>query len=337
MSGVVPALPASAAAPTGDDQNSAMALMLFGKQTCAQRAAAAQADDYAAQGYPQTAQATPQPPVASAPATVQTEHSSAPTVQPMTPTVQPKSQFSLPAGYQIAQSAYPDAVAQATPEPSPSPETTEAPGVPGPATPGPVNTPGLPGMQQGVGNGTFQLRATPKPSPGVSPPPVPTPTPAESPSADTIFLTRGGNTPPPITPAGHATPTPSPAPTGLATLAPNYVAVIADKVSGGAAKGEPGDADGNVHIFYRDEEIVGDHAHFDGVRTVTITGHPFLINHTHDSVLNADEIDFDTIAETAKLKGGNGETAEGVQVGYLHFKADDLHTNNDGTAEGLNP
>ena len=83
---------------------------------------------------------------------------------------------------------------------------------------------------------------------------------------------RGGETPPPIPPAGQATPLPTPEPTGAPTLAPGYVAVIADKWTGNARAGQPGDAIGNVHIYYGDEEIVGDKAHFDGVRTITITG-----------------------------------------------------------------
>jgi hypothetical protein len=307
------AIPARADVPTSDDQNSSMALMLFGRQTCAQRAAAgAQTSQYVAPSTPQPSEAQPLATGADA------------------------GQESPPPGQPPAVVTN-VVIAQATAQPSSSPETTEAPGVPGPATPGPVNTPGLPTQPGGIGNGTYQLYVTPKPPPGVSPPPVPTPTPVVSPPVEPIFLERGGNTPPPITPAGRATPTPSPEPTGVATLAPNYVAVIADSVSGGAAKGQPGDADGNVHIFFRDEEIVGDHAHFDGIRTVTITGHPFLINHTHDSVLKADAIEFDTIQETAKLSKGNGETAEGVQIGFVHFSADDLHTNTDGTANGMNP
>ncbi|HEU5480077.1 MAG TPA: hypothetical protein VFU90_09610, partial [Candidatus Tumulicola sp.] len=116
-----------------------------------------------------------------------------------------------------------------------------------------------------------------------------------------------------------------------------YVAVIADRVAGGTHKGQPGDAIGNVHIYYGDEEIVGDKAHFDGIRTITITGNPFLINHTHDSVLAGDVIFFDTIEETAKLVNGNGETAQGIERGFVHFRAGDLHTDPDGTAHGLNP
>lgn len=230
-----------------------------------------------------------------------------------------------------------DAVAQATTQPSASPQGSASPN----ASPGPVNTPGLPGSIPGSGNGTFQLLQTPRPQPGasaeVSPPPIPTPTTSPVASGEPIFLIRGGETPPPLTPAGIATPEPTPTPTGAPTLGPGYVAVIADKVSGGTKKGEPGDAVGNVHIYYRDEEIVGDRAHFDGERTVTITGHPFLINHTHDSVLTADVITFDTLAETAKLVNGNGESAQGVERGFVHFKAGDLHTDPDGTAHGLDP
>ncbi len=92
-----------------------------------------------------------------------------------------------------------------------------------------------------------------------------------------------------------------------------------------------------MHIYYGDEEIVGEKAHFDGVRTITITGNPFLINHEHNSVLAADAITFDTIAETAKLVNGKGASDEGVQRGLVHFSADDLHTDPDGTAHGSNP
>lgn len=92
-----------------------------------------------------------------------------------------------------------------------------------------------------------------------------------------------------------------------------------------------------MHIYYGDEEIVGEKAHFDGVRTITITGNPFLINHEHNSVLAADAITFDTIAETAKLVNGKGASDEGVQRGLVHFSADDLHTDPDGTARGSNP
>ena len=140
-----------------------------------------------------------------------------------------------------------------------------------------------------------------------------------------------------LTPAGEATPQPTAQPTGAPTLSPGFVAVVADTVTGGTKRGEPGRRRRQRARLYRDEEIVGDKAHFDGDRTVTITGHPFLINHTHDSVLTADVITFDTIGETAKLVKGNGETAQGVERGFVHFQANDLHTDPDGSAHGLNP
>ncbi len=108
--------------------------------------------------------------------------------------------------------------------------------------------------------------------------------------------------------------------------------MISDKWSGNRERGQPSDAIGNVHIYYGDEEIVGDHAHFDGIRTITITGHPFLVNHEHNSVLTADVIIFDTVQQTAKLLNGKGASDEGVQRGLVHFEAQDLHTNPDGTA-----
>jgi hypothetical protein len=239
-------------------------------------------------------------------------------------------------GQSCSVSRPPEIVAQA--ETSPSPAASESPG-PAP-TPTAVVTPGLQ-PQNGLNNGTYQLYSTPRPRPGASgaatPPPVPGATPSPSGSTVPVFLQRSGDTPPPITPAGKSSPTPSPEPTGVPTLQPGYVAVIADTVDGGTQKGQPGDAIGNVHIYYSVEEIVGEKAHFDGTRTITITGHPFIINHQRDSVLTADTIVFDTVSETAKLEKGEGETAEGVQIGLIHFHATDLHTDPDGSAHGLDP
>ncbi len=218
-------------------------------------------------------------------------------------------------------------VAQATAAPSESPA--------------PITTPSLPNAPNGVGNGTYTVNrpppARPGETPGVTPPPIPTATPAATPTLEPIFLVRGGETPPPIPPAGEATPAPSPEPSGVPTLSPGYIAVISDKWTGNRTRGQPSDAIGNVHIYYADEEIVGDHAHFDGARTITITGHPFLVNHEHNSVLNADVIIFDTVAQTAKLENGKGASDEGVQRGLIHFSATDLHTDPDGVAHGSAP
>lgn len=187
-------------------------------------------------------------------------------------------------------------------------------------------------------NGTLQFFQTPRPngSPSASPPPLParvTPTPAAGP----VFLQRSGVTPPPITPAGQAGPPPTAEPTGVPTLAPGYAAIIADKVTGNTRPGHPGDADGNVHIYYGQEEIVGQHAHYDGDRTVTITGHPFIIDQERDSVLNADKIYFDVFDQTAKLVNGSGESAQGVERGLVHYQAQDLHTDSSGVGHGMHP
>jgi hypothetical protein len=247
------------------------------------------------------------------------------------PTDNQQLALSLLNGHTCAQRG--DQVAQAYPPgASPAPQSSASP------APTPVVTPGLNNTPGGLGNGTYQLIATPRPRAGaVTPPPVPGATPSPLVSMAPIFLERSGDTPPPITPAGQATPTPSPEPTGVPTLAPGYVAVISDNVDAGTQRGQPGDATGNVHLYYSEEEIVGEKAHFDGVRTVTITGHPFIINHRRDSVLTADAIIFDTVSQTAKLVNGAGESAEGVERGMIHFKGEDLHSDPNGDIHGLNP
>jgi hypothetical protein len=145
---------------------------------------------------------------------------------------------------------------QVTPSPSPTPT-----GSPNPfATPTPFATATF-GPHVGPAG---QLYATPAPngSPGATPPPIPTATPNPFDQNQPIFVTRGGSTPPAITPAGGgAAPTPTAVPSGTPTLGPNYIAVLADKVSGNTNPGQPGDASGNVHILYGAEEIVGDDAH----------------------------------------------------------------------------
>jgi hypothetical protein len=202
-------------------------------------------------------------------------------------------------------------------------------------TPSAAPTPGFPGAPQ---NGTLQFFQTPRPagSPSPSAPPLPitvTPVPSNGP----VFLQRGGETPPPITPAGEQRPPATPQPAGVPTLAPGYVALIADRVSGNTRPGHPGDAEGNVHIYYGQDEIVGDKAHYDGARTVTITGNPFIVDQAHDSILSADTIYFDTLDQTAKLVNGRGESSQGVERGLVHYTANDLHTDATGVGHGQHP
>jgi len=227
-------------------------------------------------------------------------------------------------------------VAQVNDFPSPSASPSSAPSATPSGSPAPAATPTFPAMN----GSTTTLYATPRPpivSGAVSPPPIPTPTPNPASANAPVFLVRGGETPPPITPAGQVPPPPTPEPTGEPTLAPNYIAILADKVVGSTKQGQPGDAIGNVHIYYGQEEIVGDKAHFDGQRTVTITGRPYIIDHSRDSVLQADTIVFDTIDQTAKLVNGNGTSSQGVDRGLVHFRAKDLHSDADGVSHGLAP
>ena len=106
-------------------------------------------------------------------------------------------------------------------EPSASPQTSASPGTS--AVPGAGHDARSPGRPAGRRQLDFQLHATPRPQPGssaaVTPPPVPTPTPSPVASSEPIFLIRGGETPPPISPAGQSTPQPTPAPTGGADAA----------------------------------------------------------------------------------------------------------------------
>jgi hypothetical protein len=221
-----------------------------------------------------------------------------------------------------------EVVAQVTPTISPSP--TPSPG------------PTMPAFQIRQ-NGNTQIYITPRPSGSPTPkaPPLPstvTPTPSSAP----IFINRqnrGGSTPPPIVPAGQAAPAPTAVPSGTPTLAPNYLAIIADHTHAVNANkpNSPADAWGNVHIYYEQGEIVGERAHYDGDRTITITGHPFIIDRGHTTILNGKEILFDTVDHTARLVRGSGESSQGIERGLVHYSAQDLHTTPDGIAHGQHP
>ena len=96
----------------------------------------------------------------------------------------------------------------------------------------------------------------------------------------------------------------------------------------------PGDAIGNVNIFYQDEILVGDRAHWDGIRTITITGNPYIINNTKTSTYHADVIKFDALTQQTELINGHGESSEGVERGLIYFSAKDLKTDEHGVAHG---
>jgi len=205
------------------------------------------------------------------------------------------------------------AVPEATPSPAPSPSFGPMPAQPG------------------------QLYATPFPSATpATPPPVPGPTPKASGSPSPVFLTRPSG-PPTISPAQiGGTPEPSASPSAAPTLKPGYVAVLADHVEGGSQPGQPGDATGNVNIFYQDEVIVGDRAHYDGIKTITISGHTYIINKVKDTILYADTIVFDTVAQQARLENGRGESSEGVEKGLVYYSSTHLQSTNTGVAHGDN-
>jgi hypothetical protein len=210
-----------------------------------------------------------------------------------------------------------DQVAQVSPSPAPTVSPTATPYAPSVGGPG-------------------QLYATPFPlSSPVTPPPVPTPTPVSTASSGPVFLVRPSGTPS-IAPKPEATPAASPTPLAAPTLEPGHVAVMADKISGSTRPGVPGDATGNVHIFYQDEVLVGDRAHYDGIRTITVTGDPYIVNRSKDSILYADRITFDTVAQKAELFNGRGESSQGVERGLVFFGAKDLRSDQHGVAHGIN-
>lgn len=184
--------------------------------------------------------------------------------------------------------------------------------------------------------GTSTLVVTPPPSgpAQTTPPPVPTATPTANASGAPVIIYRGSESPPPIAPAGQPEPAASPAPASAPTLAPGFVAVVADKFVGNKNPGQPGDAYGNVHIFYSTGELVGERAHYDGLRTITVTGHPYLIDRERDSILYGDEIDFDALDNSAKIINARGESRQGVDRGLVHFSSPDLHTDPDGVGHG---
>lgn len=228
-------------------------------------------------------------------------------------------------------------VAQAAPAPTNSP-TAEPSSLPLPTQPSP--SPGPTPTFANAPSGPTQLYATPRPSESpIGPPPVPTPTPAASPNNSPIMLVRPTGLPKPLTPAGEPTGSPEPSPsaagpTPIPTLQPGYIAVLADQVSGNTNEGQPGDAIGNVNIFYQDGILVGDRAHYDGKRTMTVTGHPYIINREQNSILRADTIDFDTVTRMATLKNTHGESTQGVEKGEVFYSARDMTSTSGGVAHG---
>jgi hypothetical protein len=221
------------------------------------------------------------------------------------------------------QSASPSPDQNATPVPSPSPTATAIP------TPLP-RPPAVPGQLI-----PFTSSGSPLPTP--PPPPSPSPVPGQT---GPVYLVSPTGPPPAIPLAGSsAAPVPRPVPsaagpTPIPTLAPFQMAILADEIHGFNRSHMPGDAMGNVHIFYSEGQLIGDRAHYDGDHTITLTGHTYLINRNRDSILYGDGITFDTNTNKAVLLNGYGESTEGVSKGKIHYKAQYLSTYRNGVSHG---
>jgi hypothetical protein len=217
-------------------------------------------------------------------------------------------------------------IAQAVPGtneiPSPTPVPSASPSG-GPAAPAPPRAPS--GPQQ------LSPPALPTSTPSVTPPPVPTPTPSPAASNGPVFVQRASPEPS-TSPGGVQSPAPAPSP--AETLGPNQYVVLADSISGANKAGAPADLDGNVNVIYADGLLVADHAHYDGVRYIDLTGHPYIRNRADDTILHAASIRFDTLTTKAVLLDGNGQSAQGVETGHLYYKARKLTTNKDGVTHG---
>lgn len=220
---------------------------------------------------------------------------------------------------QIAQ-AVEGTIPVSSPSPSPSPSG-------GPAAPAPPR----------AAAGPQQLNPPPLPTttPSVTPPPVPTPTPSSTASPGPVFVQRATPQPGASASAGpnpSANPAATPAPTE--TLGPNQYVILADDISGANKVGAPADLNGNVNVLYADGILVGDHAHYDGLRYIDLTGHPYIRNSADDSILHAQSIRFDTLTSKAVLLNGDGQTSQGVETGHLFYKARTLTTDKDGVTHG---
>ena len=253
-------------------------------------------------------------------------------------------------------------VADATPEvdptnPEASPAATAQPA--GTASPSVASPTPIPLFMPASGPGTFFTPLS-SPVPALTAPPVPTPTPTIAAVIQPIVLTRttpnaspaatSPQTSPVISPTSvptpEATPTgiPSPiadaaispatSPSPLPTLGPNQIAILADDLTGSTKGGIPADASGDVHVFYSEGVLIGDRAHYDGDRYITVSGHTHLINNTKDTRLDAESIVFDVRENRAVLFNGQGQTTRGVETGKIYYTAQHLRASSTGVVHG---
>ncbi len=246
----------------------------------------------------------------------------------------PATAASAPPGASIPADAVGSPPPTVTPSPAPTPTLIPLPVVP--AGPGVLVPPPLPSSSPQV---TPPPIPSPSPSPSFSPgpqylvPATPTPiaTPSPPPTAGPIFTPgpiKRGSAPP--TSAPTATPTPNPA----ETLSPTQYGILGDKLTGNRNPGQPFDLDGHVNLIYADGLMVGDHAHYDGVRYIDVTGNTYLRNRIGDATFVADSIRFDTFTQTATLINGHGDSTEGVEQGKVYFSARELVTERNGDTHG---
>jgi len=242
------------------------------------------------------------------------------------------SQSDSPPVDQAAPSAAPSGAANVAPTGAPdqSPPTSAP-------TAGPTAVP-TPSLPQAPRAPSVIIPPTPIPTgtPVVTPPPFPTVAPTVTGGPVLLVPSTG---PPTIAPVGSTRGTPLPQPTAagptpIPTLRPYDMVIMADTVHGFNVEHAPGEATGNVHIFYSEGQIVGDKAAFDGDHTITITGHTYLLNREQDSILYADAITFDTVTRKALLTNGRGESVAGVQHGKIHYSAEQMTSLSNGVTHG---
>ena len=221
---------------------------------------------------------------------------------------------------------------------SPAPEASASPAATDSPSPSPTASPlvGRPAAPTGPQILVPPPRATPS---GPTAPPIPSPSASPSGSPQPVIIApvtappSGSPLPRPTYSSGPlASPSPSPSASPQAgdTLGPNDYAILGDHLSGIDKPGAAKDLDGNVNILYSDGVLGGDHAHYDGTRYIDITGHTFIKNREHDTVLYADSVRFDTTTQKATLLDGRGESTQGVEQGKLHFSGRQIESARDG-------
>ena len=233
----------------------------------------------------------------------------------------------------------PKIVAQA--EASSSPATTAPSASPTPTPSVTPTPPSLAGPPLAPGGPQILVPAPLPTRPPVTPPPIPTPLPTTTGSPPPQILQQATLPPEPsaaprVSPTAgpiviaSPSPTPSATPAPQNTLGPNDYAILGDHFSGNRGAGQPSDLDGHVTILYQQGVIGGDHAHYDGVRYIDLTGHTFVKNASGDTVLYADSVRFDTLDQHAILLNGRGQSTAGVEQGKFYFKGATMTTDHDG-------